>query len=146
MKRGSSPAQLAANRRNARKSTGPRTGAGRKRSSKNALRHGLRAAGLFSSEDVKKSGVAQAFIDAGYQEDPSILAAAARQYVIMVRATRLDLLNSACDRLNGRSDIAEDELVYIAYATVVSELLNLDRYERKALSRWKKAMRALSQE
>ncbi len=33
--------QVAANRRNARKSTGPRSGAGRKRASRNAYRHGL---------------------------------------------------------------------------------------------------------
>src|SRR6516162_94646 len=33
--------QIAANRRNARKSTGPRSGAGRKWSSRNAYRHGL---------------------------------------------------------------------------------------------------------
>jgi hypothetical protein len=33
--------QIAANRRNARRSTGPRSGAGRKRASRNAYRHGL---------------------------------------------------------------------------------------------------------
>jgi hypothetical protein len=33
--------QIAANRRNARKSTGPRSGAGRKRASRNAYRYGL---------------------------------------------------------------------------------------------------------
>jgi hypothetical protein len=33
--------QIAANRRNARKSTGPRSGAGKNRSSRNAYRHGL---------------------------------------------------------------------------------------------------------
>jgi hypothetical protein len=33
--------QIAANRRNARKSTGPRSGDGRKRASRNAYRHGL---------------------------------------------------------------------------------------------------------
>ena len=33
--------QIAANRRNARNSTGPRSGAGRKRASRNAYRHGL---------------------------------------------------------------------------------------------------------
>ena len=33
--------QIAANRRNARKSTGPRSGAGKKRASRNACRHGL---------------------------------------------------------------------------------------------------------
>jgi hypothetical protein len=33
--------QIAANRRNARKSTGPRSGAGKKRASRNAYRYGL---------------------------------------------------------------------------------------------------------
>ena len=33
--------QIAANRRNARKSTGPRLGAGKNRASRNAYRHGL---------------------------------------------------------------------------------------------------------
>jgi hypothetical protein len=36
-----SEGQIAANRRNARKSTGPRSGAGKKRTSRNAYRHGL---------------------------------------------------------------------------------------------------------
>jgi hypothetical protein len=36
-----SPARVAANRRNARKSTGPRTAAGKKKSSQNARKHGL---------------------------------------------------------------------------------------------------------
>ena len=44
--------RLQANRRNARKSTGPRTAAGKKRSSRNALKHGLCAAhACLSSED-----------------------------------------------------------------------------------------------
>jgi hypothetical protein len=36
-----SEGQIAANRRNARRSTGPRSGAGKKRASRNAYRHGL---------------------------------------------------------------------------------------------------------
>jgi hypothetical protein len=36
-------AQIAANRRNARRSTGPRTVAGKRASSRNTLRHGLTA-------------------------------------------------------------------------------------------------------
>ena len=38
--------QIAANRRNAKRSTGPRTAAGKARSSRNAVRHGLRSSGL----------------------------------------------------------------------------------------------------
>jgi hypothetical protein len=41
--RPSSPTRIEANRRNARKSRGPRTAAGKLRSSRNALRHGLAA-------------------------------------------------------------------------------------------------------
>src|SRR5436190_14545210 len=37
------PKQAQANRANARRSTGPRTAAGKARSSRNALKHGLRA-------------------------------------------------------------------------------------------------------
>ena len=41
MKKTMSPAQLAANRRNAQKSTGPKTPAGRGVSKMNALKHGI---------------------------------------------------------------------------------------------------------
>ena len=37
----SSPAKIAANRRNARRSTGPRSAAGKARARRNAFRHGL---------------------------------------------------------------------------------------------------------
>src|SRR5258708_37416080 len=37
--------QIAANRRNSRKSTGPRSGAGKKRAGRNAYRHGLTLGG-----------------------------------------------------------------------------------------------------
>jgi hypothetical protein len=46
--------QIEANRRNARKSTGPRTAAGRAVSSRNALRHGLTAKQIVVSDESKK--------------------------------------------------------------------------------------------
>jgi hypothetical protein len=46
--------QIAANRRNARRSTGPRSEAGRKRSSRNSFRHGLAAAGIVNAEDIER--------------------------------------------------------------------------------------------
>jgi len=48
-----SPARLAANRRNALKSTGPRTAAGKERSRANAVKHGLTGEGVaIPTEDV----------------------------------------------------------------------------------------------
>jgi hypothetical protein len=44
------PERLAANRRNAQKSTGPRTDAGKERSRANALKHGLTGAGIVTLE------------------------------------------------------------------------------------------------
>ena len=48
--------QLAANRRNARRSTGPRSGAGKKRASRNSYRHGLTArltGGMQRAQDIE---------------------------------------------------------------------------------------------
>src|SRR6185312_15677742 len=45
------PAQIAANRRNARKSTGPVTEAGKAAASQNALRHGLTARQIASTDE-----------------------------------------------------------------------------------------------
>jgi hypothetical protein len=49
----SSDRQIAANRRNARRSTGPRSAAGRRRSSRNSFRHGLAAGLATSAEHIK---------------------------------------------------------------------------------------------
>jgi hypothetical protein len=46
--------QIAANRRNARRGTGPRSRAGRKRSSRNSFRHGLAAGAMANAERVKR--------------------------------------------------------------------------------------------
>jgi hypothetical protein len=46
--------QIAANRRNARKSTGPRSGAGKNRASRNAYRHGLTLSITSTAEYAKQ--------------------------------------------------------------------------------------------
>jgi hypothetical protein len=46
--------QIAANRRNARNSTGPRSSAGRKRASRNSYRHGLTARTASSTERARR--------------------------------------------------------------------------------------------
>lgn len=46
--------KIAANRRNARKSTGPRSSVGKKRTSRNSYRHGLTARATLSAERTKR--------------------------------------------------------------------------------------------
>jgi hypothetical protein len=53
--------QIAANRRNAEKSTGPTTGAGKAAVARNALRHGLRAEKVLTFDET--GGDFQAFLD-----------------------------------------------------------------------------------
>ena len=62
--------QIAANRRNARKSTGPRTAEGKSRSSLNALRHGLRARTIIlPAEDPEEYQALLGSFEAHYQPE-----------------------------------------------------------------------------
>src|SRR6201982_3057226 len=64
--------QIAANRRNARNSTGPRSGAGKKRASRNAYRHGLTLSITSSAAYAKQLDRLVREI-AGNTEDPILL-------------------------------------------------------------------------
>jgi hypothetical protein len=64
--------QIAANRRNARKSTGPSSGAGKKRASRNAYRHGLTLS-ITSAAAYAKQLDKLARQIAGDTEDPILL-------------------------------------------------------------------------
>src|SRR5262245_8311824 len=64
--------QIAANIRNARKSTGPRSGAGKKRASRNAYRHGLTLS-ISSTEAYAKQVDKLVRAIAGDTEDPILL-------------------------------------------------------------------------
>ena len=92
--------QIAANRRNARKSTGPRLGAGKKRASRNAYRHGLTLS-ITSTAAFAKQLDKLAREIAGDTEDPILLEhartiAQSELDLARVRRAKVALIERAC--------------------------------------------------
>jgi hypothetical protein len=137
----------AANQRNSARSTGPRTSTGKVRSSRNALRHGLAiavardAAGSLEIERLSK-------VIAGGRRDPVLLyhariAAEAELEIMRVRAARAALINETVhDRIN-YAPLREPEGTTVAVWQAASQFSKYDRYECRALSRRRRALRAL---
>lgn len=125
--------QIAANRANAKKSTGPRTAAGRSKSSRNAFRHGL---SLPLRLDPAASSKASAIVSAlvGHEASEEKLAAAtelagAQLDLLRIRAVRAQLMTEF--------DPASANLKQLR------RLAAFDRYERFAATRRRRATRKL---
>ena len=102
--------QIAANRRNARKSNGPRSGAGRKRASRNAYRHGLTLS-ITSTAAFSKQLDRLASKIAGSTDDPIVLERAraiaqAELELARVRRAKVALIERA--RVFGELDPPQD--------------------------------------
>jgi hypothetical protein len=119
-------AKLAANRANALKSTGPRTNAGKRRSSHNARRHGLNKP-LSPADRRIVAKFASMLAEPLPHLFPLASEVAAAQHTLQrVREARCDLLARA-----EAGELAPDHLWRIEA---------LDRYERRARSRCKFAI------
>ena len=126
--------QLRANRENAMRSSGPKTAAGRLKSSRNALRHGLSlplAADPAASMAARQ--LAQMLVPEG-ADDIQVMAA------VEVAQAQAQLLRVAAVR----SKLVANLDFALANFKQVRRLAALDRYERQALTRRRRATRTLS--
>jgi hypothetical protein len=154
-----SPRQQAANRNNARASTGPKTAAGRARLKHNARRHGLTSRNWFHGA-LANQAHALAHRIAGNNASAAVLTAARRVAeaqldVNRVRAARQRLIAPALSDEGYWSQTrksmptrkmlalmhgpATPEKFIFVLSDVAGQLRALDRYEQRALRRRKRA-------
>jgi hypothetical protein len=129
--------QIAANRKNAKRSTGPRSQAGREASRRNALRHGLAIAVEADpafQDDIEKLAKALS-LSCGMQtvDEHARAAARAELDLLRIRKIRTWLFKTL---YFGANDVSSDNL-----AELNDKLAKLERYERRAFSRRKRALR-----
>jgi hypothetical protein len=126
--------KIAANRLNAKKSTGPKTWHGRARSSHNARRHGL---SLSVSSDVAYSAeierLAREIISISKTRPTIELARRVAEAEIDLARIR-QARHSLIERNGGLDNVSED---------VLQQLNAMDRYARRVFSRRKFAIREL---
>ena len=141
--------KIEANRTNALRSTGPRTEAGKARSRRNALKHGLEV-------PIKHDDAFAEQIEALAAELTSLsakpreivrLAAEWQLEVARVQSTRVDIINRKLEQqaVTGDEAVSEEARVASAVAAALPDLLALDRYERRALSRLRKVLRSFGE-
>ena len=157
--------QIAANRRNAMRSTGPRTRSGKARSRANSLRHGLLSKVLVDPALVNETDQLARRIahEHGKPDDcfESRTIADAEQIILSARAARAQLLDitsselatntAADDRRHegvrgGEVASVEERDLALAYLRSLPTLSRIDKYERIAVLRRQRAVRKLFQQ
>jgi len=143
--------QIAANRRNGALSRGPKTAAGKARSSRNALKHGL------AIPITRDHATAQKIRRAARQMAPSAVGDSIRNAQIAAEATfELARVRAAFEAVVARMSISSHTSNAGPWDTcstgsgksaapirTLAELDKLDRYERRAFSRRRRALRDL---
>jgi hypothetical protein len=131
--------KIAANRRNSQQSTGPRSVQAKRRIRGNALRHGLRAVALRSpaisaEADRLATAICGKSADQAEREQATIIAES-ELILIQVRAARVNVMEQMM-AIMATPEPERDKLFCL------KQLMRLDGYERRALSRRKRALRS----
>jgi hypothetical protein len=139
--------KIEANRRNAVHSTGPRTMAGKARSRRNALKHGLavpldRDDSFTERIEALTSDLAPLIVK---PRDTIRLAAVREIEVTRIQEAKLAILKRRlCLKLG--AGLSEEMCRALAFAAALPDLERLARYERRAASKQKKFLRDFEQE
>ena len=144
-----SEAKIASNRRNAQRSTGPRTALAKARVRRNALRHGFAAVvvdDIATSTEVGR--IAAALCDPQalpLDRERALIVAEAQVTLKRIRRARVEIMEQISPAPTKQSD--EPGTVPSPQTEssqrCLDELLRIERYERRALSRRKRAARLL---
>ena len=153
--------QLTANRRNAQKSTGPKSRAGKRRASQNAYRHGLSAGNLLDADWITKiEALAKKIVDlSGGQIDLEQARSVAHAQLEVLRARSISTsvvtqIFAGCDhsgwttsadhkQLAVPPEVADKGAKRTAEGLALSALKLLARYESHAVARRHRAIREI---
>ena len=131
--------QIAANRKNAKKRTGPRSKAGREASCRNARRHGLAIAietdPAFHADIEKLAKVLSPSDGTKNVDERAREAAGAELDLLRIRKIRASLFETL--------SLVANDATSGNVAEVNDKLAKLERYERRAFSRRKRALRQM---
>ena len=142
--------KVAASRRNAARSTGPKTPGGKARASHNAYKHGL-AINVLSDPAISAEVDRLARSIIGKRREPYELAQArivaeAEFDVLRIRAMRVKMIDAAATSSSDPS-LAEEPVSeahgVAAHLGALPQLETLERYERRAISRRGRAIRQM---